>query len=226
MQLLQHAGSLGVVESPSNASVPRRNASSDPAALSRHTTTNEGRVRRAEELGWEAGTIFDTTSSTRREGPRLRFDPVWTGLHDETSPSLDVELAFRGQPYDLRDAWDRSLRAEIPTLNRHFLALAAEWVYEASGLLRAAGKASGTWDPLSFHRSAIEEHEQDHTHDDWGLIIDIGRDNLDWAVTHDTALASATIASWITADPSLLKRLGIHGTARRPTSECVHEWRP
>jgi hypothetical protein len=220
---------LAVGRDPLPDGVLRLWATALAAADNTHPHTLERLLRACVDTGDNATALVLFRVLLR---PRLRFDPVWTGLHDETSPSLDVELALRGQPYDLRDAWDRSLRAEIPTLNRHFLALAAEWVYEASGLLRAAGKASGTWDPLSFHRAAIEEHEQDHTHDDWGLIIDIGRDNLDWAVTHDTALASATIASWITAGPSLLKRLGIHGTARRTDVSASdrldlierHEW--
>lgn len=150
--------------------------------------------------------------------PRLRFDPVWSGLRNEISPVLDVELALRGKPYDLREAWDRSLRAEIPALNRHFIALATEWVYEASGLLRAAGKASGTWDPLSFHRSAIEEHAQDHTHDDWGLIIDIARDNLDWAVTLRPAAdrgAALRLARVAVPDRARRQASGHGGVARR-----------
>lgn len=147
--------------------------------------------------------------------PRLRFNRVWAGQHEESPTALNVELATRGQPDDLRDAWDRLLKGSIPTLHRHFLTLATDWFYEASGLLVAAGRASSTWDPLSFHRSAIEEHEQDHAHDDWSLIVDIARDSLDGAVAHDTALASATITLWVTAGPSLLTRLAIHGTARR-----------
>ena len=88
-------------------------------------------------------------------------------------------------------------------------------MHEAFGLLRAAVRSGDDWDPMSSKRSAIEQHEQDHTSDDWGLAVDGARDVLDWLVEHEPTVARATIESWYVARPLLLKRLAIYATARR-----------
>jgi hypothetical protein len=71
------------------------------------------------------------------------------------------------------------------------------------------------WDPMSFGRSAIEPHDQNRASREWGLIVDVARDLLDWAVEHRPILAQNTIDAWLSAKPPLLKRLAIYGTAKR-----------
>jgi hypothetical protein len=149
--------------------------------------------------------------------PRVRIDPIWAGFIDDDRdrPRLDVEVVLRGDPRDLREVWEQTLRAKIPTFSRQLLALVTDWIYEASSVLRAAGKATDAWDPISADRAAIEPHAQNRTSARWGLVIDIARDVLDWAVAGDQVLAQTTISSWSAADPLVLKRLAIHGTSRR-----------
>jgi hypothetical protein len=147
--------------------------------------------------------------------PRLQFDPLWAAFDRERPLALDVEIAFRGDPYELRDVWDQTLKATIPAHYAELLPAITDWVHEAFGLLRAAGRSGDDWDPMSSKRSAIEQHEQDHTSDDWGLAVDVARDVLDWLVEHEPTVARATIESWYVARPLLLKRLAIYATARR-----------
>jgi len=147
--------------------------------------------------------------------PRLQFDPVWAAFDRDGPLALDAEVAFRGDAYELREVWGQTLRETIPTHYVELLPLITDWVHESFSLLRAAGRGGDDWDPMSNKRSAIEQHEQDHTSDDWGLAIDIARDVLDWVVEHEPEVAKATIESWYIARPLLLRRLAIYATARR-----------
>ena len=147
--------------------------------------------------------------------PRLQFDPVWAAFDHDGPLALDAEVAFRGDANELREVWEQTLRATIPTHCQELLPMITDWVHEAFSLLRAAGRGGDDWDPMSYKRSAIEQHEQDHTSDDWGLAIDVARDVLDWVVEYDPDVARSTIESWYVARPLLLKRLAIYATAKR-----------
>jgi hypothetical protein len=148
--------------------------------------------------------------------PRLQFDPVWAAFRQEDRPlALDTDIAFRGDAYELREVWNETLRPTIAAHHHELLPMITDWMCEAYNLLRAAGRAGDGWDPMSQKRSAIEPHGQDHTMDDWGLAVDIARDVLEWFVEHEPAVARTIIESWYGVRPLLLKRLAIHGTARR-----------
>lgn len=147
--------------------------------------------------------------------PRLRIDPWWAVLDPDAQPRLSVEVALRGDSHTLRGVWEQTLKGHIASWHRELLGIATDWCHEAFELLRGAGQLGDAWDPMSYRRSALEPHEQDHTSDDWGLAVDVARDVIEWVVEHDPALASATIESWTRSKPLLLQRLAIHGTARR-----------
>ncbi len=147
--------------------------------------------------------------------PRLTIDPAWAVLSTNAEPRLSVEVALGGDSRELRDVWDKALKAHIASWHRELLGLATNWFHEAFGLLRAAGRLGDAWDPMSYRRSAIEPHEQDRLSDEWGLAIDVARDVIEWVVEHDSVLANATIESWAGSEPLLLQRLAIYGTARR-----------
>ena len=147
--------------------------------------------------------------------PRLMVDSTWAVLNSDVEPRLSVEVALGVDSHELRAVWDRTLKAHIASWHRELLGIAANWFHEAFELLRAAGRLGDAWDPMSYRRSAIEPHEQDHTSDDWGLAVDVARDVIEWVIEHDPLLASATIESWAQSKPPLLQRLAIHGTARR-----------
>jgi hypothetical protein len=147
--------------------------------------------------------------------PRLQLDRFWVAFRNDGPLALDVEIAFRGDAYDLREAWDNTLKPRLPAHHAELLAMITDWVHDAYGLLRAAGRSSDHWDPMSQERAAIESHGQDHTSDDWGLAIDVARDVVEWLVQYQPARAQTTVESWYTARPLLLQRLAIHATARR-----------
>jgi hypothetical protein len=148
--------------------------------------------------------------------PRLEFDPMWAAFRQDDRPlALDTEIVFRGDAYELREAWNGVLKPTIAAHHQQLLSMITDWMHEANSLLRAGGRAGDEWDPMSHKRSAIEPHGQDHTSDDWGLAVDVARDVLEWLTEHEPAIARMIIESWSGLRPLLLRRLAIHGTARR-----------
>jgi hypothetical protein len=78
-----------------------------------------------------------------------------------------------------------------------------------------AAHDSGTWDGLSFDRSAIEPHGQDRHADDWELLIDVARDVLEWMLKYDRPMGVDAIALWETSESLVLRRLAVHGWQKR-----------
>lgn len=61
--------------------------------------------------------------------PRLRFDPLWAGLDHERPAKLDADLMLRGDAYDLREVWERTLKPNIPALGRDLLPMVTSWLF-------------------------------------------------------------------------------------------------
>ena len=148
--------------------------------------------------------------------PHLRFDQPWPGP-DDLPLRLDVEMSLRGKEHDLREVWQSTILPNLATLYRELLPTITAAMGDASALLVAAGRSGTRWDPMNFRRSAIAPHAQDHHAPDWGLLVDMARDLLDWLLAHDLTLARVTIDSWMAAPQPLLVRLAIYGTGRRET---------
>ena len=146
--------------------------------------------------------------------PHLRFDQPWPGP-DDLPLRLDVEMSLRGKEHDLREVWQSTILPNLATLYRELLPTITAAMGDASALLVAAGRSGTRWDPMNFRRSAIAPHAQDHHAPDWGLLVDMARDLLDWLLAHDLTLARVTIDSWMAAPQPLLVRLAIYGTGRR-----------
>jgi hypothetical protein len=145
----------------------------------------------------------------------LRFERYWSRPDFGGPLTLDVAITVRGEKHDLRRAWDRTIRPNLGSLYREVLPMVTNYLCDAYGALKAGGALNGTWDPMSHRRSAIEAHDQDRFAPDWSLLVDVGREALDWALTNDLPFARATIEAWRMATPQLLNRLAIYGTGRR-----------
>jgi hypothetical protein len=145
--------------------------------------------------------------------PQLRFERH--GAPDFGGPlALGAGIGLRGDEHDLRRAWETAIRPNVAMLYRELLPMITAYLNDAHGLLSAAGRGDVTWDPMSFRRVAVEQHEQNPRSEGWGLLVDVARDVLDWTVANDPSLARATIGAWSAARPQLLIRLAIYGTGR------------
>lgn len=147
--------------------------------------------------------------------PQLEFERPWPRPDFGGPPSLSADITLNGEEYNLRRAWDAVLKQHIETLHQDFLPMIEEYFNNAWTLLKVAGRITDEWDPMSFGRSAIEPHEQNRASRDWGLLVDVARDVLEWAVEHRPVHVRVTIDEWITARPQLLNRLAIHATTKR-----------
>jgi len=146
--------------------------------------------------------------------PKLKFERPWPAPDFGGPLTLSVDITLGADDHDLREAWDL-LKAGIDILHRDFLPMIEEYLRSTWALLKAAGRVTDDWDPMSFGRPAIEPHEQNRASREWGLLVDVARDLLDWAAERRPILAAKTVDEWMAATPLLLKRLAIYGTAKR-----------
>ena len=126
-------------------------------------------------------------------------------------PQTDTEIGFYGDHYLLSEVWERDIKPKLPELAPRLWPVVTQNLHHAYQLFNSSGKVGFTWDPLNWHRSAIEPHEQDkypHTED---VLINAARDCLEWTLQNLPQLGHAWIESLSALDPLLLKRLAIHG---------------
>ena len=147
--------------------------------------------------------------------PQLQFEAPWPG-DNEPPLRLSVEMSVRGEEYDLREVWRTTILPNLADLHSELLPTVTTYLIEASSLLVAAGRAYDGWDPMSHRRAAVEPHGQDHIAQDWGLLIDIARELINWTVAHDAPGARRIVDVWSNAPQQLLVRLAIYGLGELP----------
>jgi hypothetical protein len=137
----------------------------------------------------------------------------WTGSDGRHH---DVELAVRGEDYWLAEALSKVFLARLDRFAADLLAIASRNLGRAHTLLEAEALANEHWDGPSFHRSAIEPHEQDsQIPPDWiDVLVDGAREAIDWAIGDDTELAMAYLRLWGSSPAPLLRRLAVHTVGR------------
>ena len=81
--------------------------------------------------------------------------------------------------------------------------------------LRAWQKANREWDPESFHRSAIEPHEQNGRPRATDVLIDAARDCLEWLAANQAGTATRWCDQLVGSEVPLLRRLAMHTLSAR-----------
>lgn len=143
-----------------------------------------------------------------------KFEQQWFPDDVDEPLRLGVGIQVRGDAWTLRQAWSH-LRPHVGAMSRALLTAVTDRLDEAYAVFLMAGRAGHGWDPMSYRRAAIEAQDQDYVPADWGVLVDIARDILDWALANDPPLAHHTIELWGSARSQLLIRLAIYGTGRR-----------
>ena len=145
------------------------------------------------------------------------------------------DLGLRSAMPELRVGADRTLaewvdQKLLPALTDAQAAQAVAVLVDqklriAHSIAASDGDVEGSWQVLSFGRSAIEPHSQDHS-DKINLLINLARDVLEAMLEHHGQLAELWLYSWATSEIPLLRRLAIHGWAERQdvTPEEKIEW--
>lgn len=151
------------------------------------------------------------------------FDLALTVFEDRTRPLLIPAFDFRGatdQPrfevdlcgdeYWLTDNWTKIFLPVLDQCFAKFLSLATEQISCVYRSLRGLDP-DGTFDPISFSRSAIEPHEQDSHRNRIDVLIDAARDSIEAALSHDLSLAQGYLQVWRSSSNAILRRLAVHG---------------
>ena len=125
---------------------------------------------------------------------------------------LMFEVEFKGSEFWLRDAWEKLFKPDLASVVDDLLAIADRHLRRARRLLKAAGAATETWDPVSFRRSSIAPHAQDQHGDKVGILIDIARDCLEF-LAEAGGESSTIVEVWARSDAPILRRLAVHGVA-------------
>ncbi|MYF19930.1 MAG: DUF4020 domain-containing protein [Synechococcus sp. SB0677_bin_5] len=118
--------------------------------------------------------------------------------------------------WHMKKLWEESLQPNLPKIVYTLLE-------RATMRLEQRHSASVAWsyqnnsrmDDDSFHRSAIESHEQDGNPRRIDPIIDTVRDCFEWLVINDLVTVRNWCNRFISSDPPLLRRLAIHATNAR-----------
>jgi SIR2-like domain len=149
---------------------------------------------------------------------RLSVKPgfAWPDEGGDEPRRLQAECPLRADHWSLNEVWTKHLKPHVARISQPLLSGIALRLEEMHGELTAWDKASREWDPVSYGRSAIEPHEQDQHREAVDVLVDAGRDALEWLAASSPALLSAWIERLVTSDTPLLRRLAIHGTAVHP----------
>jgi hypothetical protein len=147
--------------------------------------------------------------------PEKGFSRGHDGKMEEIfKPSLKV----RGSRHWLSAEWERLFKPNLHLLAPHLAPIIFSYLHQAHLLLRSHGLASEMYDLLSSRRSAIEPHEQDQRgiKDAFDILIDAGRDVLDWLLQNEPRAARNLIEAWLLVEAPLVRRLCVYGIAQYP----------
>jgi hypothetical protein len=142
--------------------------------------------------------------------PQLAYQPSFAA-----ATGMRAEIRLRGQEYEIREAWEQIFRPNITDAAPDVIVIADHYLRRIWQLLSAGEAARPGWDPVSFSRSAIEPHPQDDMPEPTNILIDAARDCLNTLLDSDTDTGRAYLQEWADSDVPLLRRLAVHGWARR-----------
>ena len=156
--------------------------------------------------------VFDAMAQSRLS---LKRGFAWpdAGGHKRRS-SIDAETALIGNYRTLNELWGE-LKANVSQVAEPLLGRLVKRLEEQYVTLRAWQQASPQWEPVNFHRSAIEPHDQERLREPVDVIIDAARDCLEWLAGNDVGAAARWCDQLARADAPLLRRLAAHGIYSR-----------
>ena len=162
----------------------------------------------------EFGLVVRIFFSMSEHRIRLRKRASWVeDAQEGEEAEVSAELDFRSNHWTLNDVWTKHLKPRISELAPRLLDHATARLRSIRSDLRPWNVSSDEWDSMSFRRSAIEPHEQDRYPDAEDILIDVGRDTVEWLA----AARPADASSWIEANRSpevpLLRRIAIHAVS-------------
>ena len=129
---------------------------------------------------------------------------------DGAHPPVRVELRTTGELNELQELWEEELKPNLAGVAETLLVRVVERLGERHRALRAWQAATRDLDLESFSRSAIEPHEQNIYLKPIAVLIDAGRDCLEWLASYRREAAARWCEQLIVSEAPLLRRLAAH----------------
>ena len=126
-----------------------------------------------------------------------------------------LEPFLLGDHYEMNEVWEKGLKPNLDTLAEPLLVRVAETLRKQHAAIRTWGGGDSQLDPTSWHRSAIEPHEQDEYAEPVDVVIDAARDCLEHLASSHPAKSAYWCDLLIASDSPLLRRLAVHILAQR-----------
>ncbi|HSH60085.1 MAG TPA: SIR2 family protein [Acidimicrobiales bacterium] len=152
---------------------------------------------------------------------RLVLGPTWTPVDPDEGGDrgpgryVHADVRLRGDDHWLDEAWAEVFRPNLADCAGDVIVISERHLRDAHRRLRLLGKATDHWDPISFQRSAVEPHEQDHVGREVNVLIDAARDSIEHLLKADAQGASAIVDDWSRSEVPVLRRLAIHAWTNR-----------
>ena len=134
----------------------------------------------------------------------------------ERDLQINVELPLFGGYDVVNELWENGLRTNLSTKIAVSLLERAIWCLENQYFFQHTwGRATRLLEHASEMRSAIEPNEQNVGGHDTDVVIDVGRDCLDWLAAEEPELAAQWCSRLSDSDAPLLRRLAVHSLSNR-----------
>lgn len=155
-----------------------------------------------EDYGDAALILFDAIAS-----PSIEVRP---SVFDNAHHAVSVEVSFLFDEYDVTEANKRVLADRQHLLDK-LAPIAILKLQTAHTLGRASAIHGPAFDPVSWHRQAIEEHPQDRHRIAADPLIDLCRDFLRAEFDRDTPTATAFAEILLADHTPILRRVALDG---------------
>ena len=133
----------------------------------------------------------------------------------DQDPSVEVELPLVGERYGLNRLWEIIPKPNLAQVAEPLLGIVIRRLEGQHLTRRTWQNANRGGDPESFHRSAIEPHEQNGRPRATDVLIDAARDCLEWLASNQAGTATRWCDQLVGSEVPLLRRLAMHTLSAR-----------
>ena len=138
----------------------------------------------------------------------------FAAIEQENKSNRQIGYSMRCSEYALRTVWDNHLKNELSNIDELLMEGAVNRIEYIHRDLMTWGQGSFGYDSISWHRSAIEIHEQDRFPKNIDVVIDVVRDYLEMTCSKSGG-AEIWIGRLVQSKAPILRRLAIHGMSIR-----------
>ncbi len=144
--------------------------------------------------------------------PRIRLEKSMSFLRDGSrgDKPTSTEIGILGSHHWMKEAWSKTFLPNLALIAADVVRITSHNIRLAHDLGLCHEVATPNWEPLSFHRSAIEPNKQDDLNHDFDTVIDACRDSLEWLLSHRRRAARGLIEDWLVIPAPILRRIAIH----------------